>query len=303
MASGIFVGLSTIDLIYTVDEFPAADAKAVARSQAVLAGGPATNAAITFSHLGGDATLVSPAGRHALAALLKDELQDYKIEHIDLTPESDEPPAVSSIWVNRRGERSVVSVNTTRIEIPTPQVDPSKLAKARILMVDGHSMSACQAWAEAARSRRVPVVFDGGSWKPGTERLLRSVDTAICSADFRPPGCRDEATSIAYLRSAGVQHIAITHGANPIRVVAGSFTGTVEVPHIEVVDTTGAGDIFHGAFCYFASVGHEFADALSEASEIAAESCRFQGTREWMQVNYEPKTDRRRGKLHLKSLR
>ena len=60
MASGIFVGLSTIDLIYTVDEFPSANAKAVARSQAILAGGPATNAAITFSHLGGEATLVSP---------------------------------------------------------------------------------------------------------------------------------------------------------------------------------------------------------------------------------------------------
>jgi sugar/nucleoside kinase (ribokinase family) len=290
MASGIFVGLSTIDLIYTVDEFPAANAKAVARTQAVLAGGPATNAAITFSHLGGDATLVSPAGRHPLVALLKDELQGYRVEHIDLTPESDEPPAVSSVWVNGRGERSVVSLNATQIEIPTPQVDPSNLEKARILMVDGHSMSACQAWAEAARTRRVPVVFDGGSWKPGTERLLRSVDIAICSADFRPPDCRDEATTIAYLRSAGVQHLAITHGANPIRVVAGSFTGTVEVPLIEVVDTTGAGDIFHGAFCYFACGGCEFVDALREASKVAAESCRFHGTRGWIQTGSKPQT-------------
>lgn len=290
MASGIFVGLSTIDLIYTVDEFPSANRKAVARGQAVLAGGPATNAAITFSHLRGDATLVSPAGRHALAALLRDELKRYKVEHIDLTPESDEPPAVSSVWVNGRGERSVVSVNTTRINIPTPQVDQSKLERTRILMVDGHSMSACQAWAEAARSRRVPVVFDGGSWKPGTEQLLRSVDTAICSADFRPPGCSDEVSTIEYLRSAGVQHIAITHGANPIRAVEDSFAGMVEVPHVEAVDTTGAGDIFHGAFCYFASIGCEFADALNEASKVAAESCRFHGTREWMKARYGSQT-------------
>ena len=284
MASGIFVGLSTIDIVYTVDEFPAANAKTVARSQAVLAGGPATNAAITFCHLGGDATLVSPTGQHALAALLKDELQRYRVEHIDLAPGSDEPPAVSSIWVNGRGERSVVSVNTTLIEIPTPQVDQSKLEKARILMVDGHSMSACLAWAEAARPHGVPVVFDGGSWKPGTNELLRSIDTAICSADFRPPGCSDEASTIEYLQSAGVQHIAITHGANPIRIVAGSYTGMVAVPHVEAVDTTGAGDIFHGAFCYFASIGWQFADALNEASKVAAESCRFHGTREWMRA-------------------
>jgi sugar/nucleoside kinase (ribokinase family) len=290
MASGIFVGLSTIDLIYAVDEFPPANAKAVARSQAILAGGPATNAAIAFSHLGGGASLVSPAGRHALAALLKDELGRYQVQHIDLVPEWDHPPAVSSVWVNGRGQRSVVSMNTTRINIPTPQVDQSKLEKAQILMVDGHSMKACQVWAEAAQSRGVTVVFDGGSWKPGTEQLLRRVDAAICSADFRPPGCADEASTIEYLRSAGVQQVAITHGADPIRVVADTFTGLVEVPHVAVVDTTGAGDIFHGAFCYFSSVGCQFAGALHEASEVAAASCRYHGTREWMQAKSGPQT-------------
>jgi sugar/nucleoside kinase (ribokinase family) len=288
MASGIFVGLSTIDLIYKVDEFPAANAKIVASSQAALAGGPATNAAITFSHLGGSATLISPAGRHALVALLKNELQRYAVEHIDLAPESDGLPPVSSVWVNGRGERSVVSVNTTRSEIPVAHVVHSKLEKARILMVDGHVMSACQRWAEAARSNGVPVVFDGGSWKQGTEQLLQSVNIAICSADFRPPGCNDEASTIDYLRSAGVQQIAITHGADPIRVASGGFSGIVEVPRVEALDTTGAGDIFHGAFCYFAAAGREFTEALSEASKVAAESCRFHGTREWMRTNSAP---------------
>jgi sugar/nucleoside kinase (ribokinase family) len=217
-------------------------------------------------------------------ALLKDELQRYAVEHIDLAPESDQLPPVSSIWVNGRGERSVVSVNTTRIEIPIVLVDRSKLEKASILMVDGHAMSSCQAWVEAARSHGVPVVFDGGSWKRGTERLLQTVDIAICSADFRPTGCRDEASTIDYLRSAGVEQIAITHGAAPIRIVAGELSGMIEVPRVEAVDTTGAGDIFHGAFCYFASAGCEFTEALREASKIAAESVRFHGTRQWMRT-------------------
>jgi sugar/nucleoside kinase (ribokinase family) len=284
VASGVFVGLSTIDLIYSVDEFPCANAKAVARRQAVLAGGPATNAAIAFSHLGADATLVSAAGRHALVALLKDELRLYAVDHIDLTPEWDEMPAVSSVWVNGRGERCVVSVNASQINIPTAQVDRSRLEKVRILMVDGHAMSACQAWAEAARSHGVPVVFDGGSWKPGTEELLRSIGTAICSADFRPPNCTDETSIIEYLRAAGVQRIAITHGAEPIRFVTESFGGFVDVARVEAVGKSGSGDILHGAFCYFASVGYDFVDALSEASKVAAESCRFHGTREWMQT-------------------
>jgi sugar/nucleoside kinase (ribokinase family) len=48
------------------------------------------------------------------------------------------------------------------------------------------------------------------------------------------------------------------------------------------VDTMGAGDIFHGAFCFFSSEGKGFVESLGEAANIAAESCRYKGTREWM---------------------
>ena len=105
--------------------------KAVARSQDALVGGPATNAAITFSHLGGKATLVSAVGRHKLAALVKEELQRYGVCLVDLTPESEEPPPISSVWVNRRGQRSVVSVNSTHLKIPPAQIDQSMLRNAQ----------------------------------------------------------------------------------------------------------------------------------------------------------------------------
>lgn len=284
MTSGVFVGLSTIDLLYTVDEFPPANTKAVARSQEILIGGPATNAAVTFSHLGGSATLVAAVGRHAIATLVKEELRQYAVDLINLIPDSDEPPPVSSVWINRRGQRSIVSVNATHIKIPPPLIDPSALVGAGILLVDGHSMEACQAWAEAARSHEVPVVFDGGSWKLGTEQLLMFVDVAICSADFRPPGCAGDDEVTQYLRAAGVRQIAITKGAGPIQYSAGASTGFIEVPHVNAVDTSGAGDIFHGAFCFYAATGSSFVDSLREAAAIAAESCRFHGTREWMSM-------------------
>ena len=56
--------------------------------------------------------------------------------------------------------------------------------------------------------------------KPGTEQLLKFVDTAICSADFLPPGCTGEDAVIEYLRAKGVRQLAITRGANPIRFAA-----------------------------------------------------------------------------------
>lgn len=282
MTSGIFVGLSTIDLIHAVDEFPPANHKAVARSQEVVVGGPAANAAITFSHLGGNATLVSSVGRHTLAVLVKEELQRRAVTLIDLIPESEATPPISSVWVNRNGQRSVVSVNTTRLEIAAPQVDRSVLAEARILLVDGHSMEACQGWAAAARSHGIPVVFDGGSWKPGTDQLLQFVDTAICSADFLPPDCTDEDAVLQYLRAEGVRQVAITHGGNPVRFTADTHSGFIDVPQVDAVDTTGAGDIFHGAFCFHTASGSSFVEALRAAVGIAAASCKFRGTREWM---------------------
>ena len=282
MTCGIFVGLSTIDLIHTVDEFPLANTKAVARTQEVLVGGPATNAAIAFSHLGGSATLVAAVGRHTLASLVKEELSRYAVGLVDLTPESKDPPPISSVWVNQRGERSIVSVNTTCFKIPPSQVDRSILDRASILLVDGHSIETGVSWAEAARLNQVEVIFDGGSWKPGTEQLLKFVDTAICSADFRPPGCNSEDDAIQYLQAAGVRQIAITQGAAPIRYITATSAGFVEVPQVDAIDTSGAGDIFHGAFCFYTAAGSNFFDALREAANIAAESCRYRGTREWM---------------------
>jgi sugar/nucleoside kinase (ribokinase family) len=282
VAKGIFVGLATVDIVYRVDSFPGANSKVTARSQEIFAGGPATNASIAFSHLGGSPALVATVGRHVLANAILDEIKEYGIQLIDLNPEFDRPPSLSSVCVNDAGERNVVSANALRISTPPAQIDEILLDEASIVLVDGHSMRAAQAWSKAAHERGMPVVLDGGSWKDGTGELLKSIDTAICSADFLPPGCRNEQDVIAYLQSHGVTKIAITKGAQPIRFVSAANSGVVPVPHVDAVDTMGAGDIFHGAYCYYASTGRGFEEALRAAAKVAAESCRFHGTREWM---------------------
>jgi sugar/nucleoside kinase (ribokinase family) len=286
--SGIFVGLSTVDIVYGVDEFPPSNTKIAARSQNVYAGGPATNAAIAFAHLAGSATLVTAVGRHPLAGIVAEEAARFSIRLIDLNPDFDQPPAISSVTVNAKGERNVVSANAVRISTPPAQVDETALKLASVVLVDGHHMHACQAWARAARKLGIPVVLDGGSWKPGADELLKSVDTAICSADFIPPGCASEKELIAYLQARGVANIAISNGPKPIHFIIGGQRGTVPIANVDVVDTMGAGDILHGAFCYYISVGHAMDEALQAASRVATESCRFHGPREWMTHLREP---------------
>lgn len=282
MTQAVFIGLSTIDVVYNIDEFPRINQKIVALDQNVSVGGPASNASIAFAHLGGKPTLVTALGRNPLANVVREELQQYSVNFVDLNPQFAGVPVISSVSVDKNGNRNVVSANATRIPTPASQVDPSLLQQANIVLVDGHYMQACHAWAAAAKAQGIPVVLDGGSWKDGTEELLESVHTAICSADFLPPECASIHDIVQFLQEHGVANIAITNGAEPVQFVSRQSSGTLRVPQVEVVDTTGAGDIFHGAYCYYAATRCGFVESLAEAAALAAESCRYAGTREWM---------------------
>ncbi len=281
MAQGIFIGLSTIDVVYRLKEFPKKNSKVVADSQDAYVGGPATNASITFSQLGGRSTLVSAVGRHSMAAFVRDELQKFSVQLIDVTPDSNESPTVSSITVDGSGHRNVISANGKRVANPSAQVDAHAFDQAKVVMIDGHYPQVCLAWAREAKTRGVRVVLDAGSWKDGTEELLKSVDTAICSADFKPPACTSDEEVVEFLKGKGVARIAITKGPDPVVFSSGLTSGTLRVPAVSAIDTMGAGDVFHGAYCYFVATGLGFVEALGEAAEIAAESCKFHGTRAW----------------------
>ena len=106
MASSIFVGLATIDIVYGVDEFPEANTKIEAQSQEIFVGGPATNAAIAFAHLGGKAALVTAIGRNVLAAVVREELEKHKVQIVDLNPEFEGIP------VRRRSPSTAMAIGT-----------------------------------------------------------------------------------------------------------------------------------------------------------------------------------------------
>jgi sugar/nucleoside kinase (ribokinase family) len=279
---GLFVGLVTWDLIYLATSVPASNQKIVASNYTVGSGGPATNAAICFNYLGNRTRLVGVVGSHPIARLICAELTDYGIELWDLDNNRLEPPPISSIIVTENtGKRAVISINATKFQINPQSLPKSILEGVNIILLDGHQMELARYLAPLAKESCIPVVIDGGSWKVGWEKVLPYVDYAICSANFFPPGCRTQEEVFAYLTDAGVPHIAITNGEKSIRYGSVSYSGVVSVPQIEAVDTLGAGDIFHGAFCHYI-LQTTFPQALEAAAQIAAKSCQFFGTKSWM---------------------
>jgi len=124
-------------------------------------------------------------------------------------------------------------------------------------------------------------VIDGGSWKEGFEKVLPLANYLICSERFLPPGCCRSEDVVQFATEHGVAHGAITRGADPLFYWSSKLKGELVPPSVNAVDTLGAGDFFHGAFCH-AILRMPFIDSLTFASRIASQSCKTFGTRRWM---------------------
>lgn len=286
---GLFIGLTTLDIIYLSPQFPQPNQKVVAQDYTMAAGGPATNAAVTFAHLGNNAHLLSVLGQHPLSNFIKTDLTTYKVKFQDLQHhKTTTPPLSSTITTQGTGERAVISLNAVKSQASLQQIPPDVLDHINIVLIDGHQMAVSIAIASEAKNRGIPIVLDGGSWKPGLEKVLPFVDYAICSANFYPPSCSHQKEVWDYLLATGISHIAITQGEKPLEYSVSGHRGAIEVPTITPVDTLGAGDIFHGAFSHYI-LHNNFVNSLTAATKVASQTCQFFGTRQWMR---EAKVDR-----------
>jgi sugar/nucleoside kinase (ribokinase family) len=287
---GAFLGLTTLDVVQVVDAPVGPNVKLQARAAFVNAGGPAANAAVTFSALGGKAQLVSRLGGGPLARAAADELRRYSVEVVDLNEGSvdAEVPLSNVVVRSGTGERCVVSANGAAIAknhgpiIDVPQV-------LDVVLVDGHYPEVSIGFIEDLPGT-VPVVMDAGSWKEPAKPLLSVATAVICSADFEPPGVGPEDV-LRFLMDLGVKFAAVTRGGADVSWRTPNAEGSVVPPACNVVDTLGAGDILHGAFAHFVAgvvaqreaitLEHWLA-ALETAVAVASLSCQSLGTRAWI---------------------
>ncbi|MGJ3508261.1 PfkB family carbohydrate kinase [Enemella sp. A6] len=280
MRRGVFVGLATLDVIHRVSHRPGADEKVTASWQGWAAGGPATNAAVTHAALGGEATLVTALGRGHLARLVAAELADHGVRVVDATPDLDLDLAVSAITVQEgTGERAVVSRDAAAHRAAVPDGLAELLDGADTLLLDGHHPDLAVGAAELARRAEVEVTIDAGRWKPVFANLMPLADVAICSTGFRFPDHPEAADTAAHGLQLGLRMVAITHGAGPVRWWRTDDSGEVPVPEVTAVDTLGAGDALHGAWCYAEGSDPE---RLAFGVEVAAKRVTRVGPREWL---------------------
>lgn len=284
--SAFFLGRSTCDMTYYVNNFPNENIKVFADNFIMQPGGPALNAAITFSLLGGEAVIVSSFGESEIAKSIKSISQNENLEIIDLKEESNYDFPISTIIVNTgKGTRTIINSPKSKTSLEENEYDFLKKFIPKLVMIDGYELENKYDILKHWKAKGAIIVLDGGSWKKDKYKYLHFVDIAICSNRFRFPGMNLD-ISIDELHSKGIKYVAFTREDEPIVLSINKERKYIEVPKVDAIDTLGAGDVFHGSFCLHYLNNYDFESAVKYAASDASKSCTYLGTHTWIKEQF-----------------
>jgi sugar/nucleoside kinase (ribokinase family) len=246
----------------------------------IQGGGPTGTALVAVSRLGGQAEFWGAAGDDDTGDMVVGRLAKEGVDVSQLVRVQGQGPVYLVFVDQPTGHRYIHGGKS----IPAPDGllgDPARLAAAGCLLVDGaHFPSALRA-AQEARRLGVPVVGDVMGVGGNMPQLLANMDYAVaCEYVMRPLGAdNDPELACRKLRELGAANAVITLGDQGCAYFDGTVFARLPAFSVPVVDTTGAGDTFHGAFCFAVTRGLSFKGSLIFASATAALKCRKLGGR------------------------
>lgn len=281
----IVVGHAALDRVYRVDAIPEKPTKVRAFEHIESGGGTASNAAAAIGRLGGRVELWSRAGDDAngdtIVRLLAAEGVD--VTHVLRPPGT--RSATAAVIVDRHGERLIVSERDQAMPMDPGWLPLARVARAGAVLSDLSWLEATLAVFAAAQRLGVPRVLDADvNGVRLLEAVLPATGYAICSSSAMHawmPGASDD-ERLTRLISLGVRHAGITLGADGYvwRTTGGATGRQPALGGVSVVDTTGAGDAFHGAFAFSLAQGLPDAECARVGAAAAALKCRALGARQ-----------------------
>lgn len=264
MVKILTVGWANLDQRYYVEAFPPRASRTGVQAYHETIGGPAAVAAVAVARLGAEAHLLSRRGDDAVGKRLQGMLEAEGVKaHFQLgtaTP-------VSAVLVTPEGERYIFPY---RPELPDELVLSTQelLKSADALLLDGRWALAGYGLGQAARERGIPVILDLDRDRDD-DWMLTQVATHVVASEELAMKKGGVSELLAQLQALGV-FAAVTLGAHGVAYMGGH----VPAHQVEVRDTTGAGDVFHGAFTLAIAQGRSEIRALEFASAVAALHCR-----------------------------
>ncbi len=275
------VGLNATDTLIALADYPARGSKVEYRSANVLPGGQVATAVVACQNWGMSTRYAGILGDDAAATLHQEAFARAGVETQIVTVEGGASPQ-SLILVDGGGERTVLCRRDERVVLKPTHLDRQWIVNARALHVDGYDTEAATVAAGWARAAGIPVIADLDELYPGLEKLLESVDYLIVSRDIpsRLMGEPDLEMALRQMqRRYGCRLAAATLGHDGVLAWDGKHLHHTAAYRVPVVDTTGAGDIFHAGFIYGLLQDWPLERQLDFACAAAALNCMAVGAR------------------------
>ena len=284
MARVACLGMAVWDRIFSVPQLPHGSMKLYARDLTEIGGGPAATASVAIVKLGGQARLLGRVGRDDVGQRIADELAAYGVDTTGLRQLEGARSAWSSVLIDPAGERLIVNFPGAGLDVAPSWIDETLLADCGALLVDMGWRKGAVPSMRMARSLGIPVVLDADlSPDPETVELIAAADHVLFSepALYRLTSAGEPAGALKEVLALAPQArvIGVTLGERGCLFMENGVPITLPAFKVDVVDTLGAGDVFHGAYALAIAEGSSAAEAVCFSNAAGAIKCTRPGGR------------------------
>ena len=274
MTSILVVGMATVDFLFDVDAMPVRAEKFIARDAQIVGGGGAANAACAIAKLGGNALLAARVGGDMIGKIIVEELKQNSVDCSLLVTVDSARSSFSSVLLDTHGERQIVNYRGCDL---SDDVSAIYAANPAAVLADTRWTGGTIAAMKLARDKNIPGVLDAEApCNPEAMALASHIAFSRQGLESLAGSLHSVSDIEAALRKVAKTYpvwLAMTDGKNGVYLLSSGEFLHQPAANVEVLDTLGAGDVWHGAFTYWLGCGNSEKDSVRFANAAAALKC------------------------------
>lgn len=279
------LGQCALDHTFIIDSFPQPDTKKEVLDWQISGGGPVATALVSLARLGIQCSFYGITGDDEAGDKIRNSLETEGVDVSGLITRPDSFSQTAFIAVEQlTGKRTIFWKRPSALPLKPDELPDNFLNDADFLLVDGLMSEASASAVKRAREQNIPAMLDAGRVRDGMVGLAHLCDYVVCSEEFarefaaHPDGF-DPDRALLTMKDFGAKAVTITLGEKgSITIAEGNIFRTPAFA-VKAVDTTGAGDVFHGGYMYGLAQGWELKQVVRFSSAFAALKCRKPGGR------------------------
>lgn len=266
------IGHAVQDYVFGMAELPDGGKKHRASTFECVGGGPAATAAAAIARLGGEAHLAARIGDDAVADAIVAELETYGVDCARVRRFPGRSSSLSAVMVDAKGERMIINYRDGDLPGAAAWLGADFFDGADAVLADTRWIEGAVVAMKSARAAGVPAILDADEPTPDAPELLGAASHLAFSADGLRglTGSQDLRAGLTRIQERYGAWTCATDGARGVLVIDGAGARSVGAFRTEVVDTLGAGDVWHGAFALALGEGASEINAVRFANAAAA---------------------------------